>query len=141
MQRYLPGLALPDQLQRHRRRGPGPAVAASGLAIVGTPMAGLRPTLAALPAGARVLWLCKGFEAGSGLLGHEIARATRPPCCCGVLSGPSFAQEVARFQPTALVAASADEALCRAGGAGLPQRQPACLHSAPTPWAWKWAAR
>jgi glycerol-3-phosphate dehydrogenase (NAD(P)+) len=104
-----------------------------------TPMAGLRPTL--LPAGGRAaLWLCKGFEAGSGLLGHEIARAVRPDLPCGVLSGPSFALEVARGQPTALVAASADEALARAGGAGLARRQPACLHRT-TSSASRWAAR
>jgi glycerol-3-phosphate dehydrogenase (NAD(P)+) len=58
-----------------------------------------------------VVWLCKGFEAGSGALGHEIAREVRPHAHAGVLSGPSFAEEVAQGQPTALVAASADTAL------------------------------
>ena len=61
-----------------------------------------------------MLWLCKGFEAGSGALGHEIARELRPGARRGVLSGPSFALEVARGQPTALVAASTDAALCEA---------------------------
>jgi glycerol-3-phosphate dehydrogenase (NAD(P)+) len=74
-------------------------------------MAGLRDSLAALPPGAPALWLSKGFEAGSGLLGHEIARELRPGAPCGVLSGPSFALEVARGLPTALVAASTDAAL------------------------------
>jgi glycerol-3-phosphate dehydrogenase (NAD(P)+) len=109
--RYLPGQNFPDQLTVTADAARAHAVAAAGLAVLGTPMAGLRTTLAALPAGARTLWLCKGFEADSGLLGHEIARATRPDLSCGVLSGPSFAQEVARFQPTALVTASTDEAL------------------------------
>jgi glycerol-3-phosphate dehydrogenase (NAD(P)+) len=54
------------------------------------------------------MWLCKGFEQASGALGHEIARALRRDGACGVLSGPSFALEVARGQPTALVAASTD---------------------------------
>jgi glycerol-3-phosphate dehydrogenase (NAD(P)+) len=109
--RYLPGQVFPDALTVTADAAQVQALAADGLAVLGTPMAGLRPTLAMLPQGARALWLCKGFEAGTGLLGHEIARATRPDLRCGVLSGPSFAQEVARGQPTALVAASADEEL------------------------------
>jgi glycerol-3-phosphate dehydrogenase (NAD(P)+) len=74
----------------------------------------LRQALQALPVGACALWLCKGFEAGSGLLGHEVARAVRPDLACGVISGPSFAQEVARGWPTALVAASHTAALTQA---------------------------
>ncbi len=109
--RYLPGFALPPALRITADAGEAHAVAGAGLAIVGTPMAGLRAQLAALPPGTRVLWLCKGFEVGTGALGHEIARETRPDLRCGVLSGPSFAQEVARGQPTALVAASADDEL------------------------------
>jgi len=61
-----------------------------------------------------VLWLCKGFEAGTGRLGHEIARELQPAMRVGVLSGPSFAQEVAAGRPTALVAASEDAALSQA---------------------------
>ena len=87
-------------------------IAERGLAVIGSPMSGLRERLAALPPHGHALWLCKGFEAGSGKLGHEIARELRPDLRCGVLSGPSFALEVARGQPTALVVASADAALC-----------------------------
>jgi glycerol-3-phosphate dehydrogenase (NAD(P)+) len=54
-----------------------------------------------------VVWLCKGFEQHSGLLGHEIALQEAPDLAVGVLSGPSFAKEVAACAPTALVAASA----------------------------------
>ena len=61
-----------------------------------------------------MLWLCKGFEEGTGWLGHEIAQAAAPNARVGVLSGPSFAIEVARGQPTALVAASSDAGLCEA---------------------------
>ncbi|MEO8155863.1 MAG: NAD(P)H-dependent glycerol-3-phosphate dehydrogenase, partial [Rhizobacter sp.] len=61
-----------------------------------------------------VLWLCKGFQESTGLLGHEVARAVRPGAAnVGVLSGPSFALEVARGQPAALVVASSDESLCQ----------------------------
>jgi glycerol-3-phosphate dehydrogenase (NAD(P)+) len=82
---------------------------AGGLVIIATPMAALREMLARIPQGLATLWLCKGFEAGTGLLGHEIAREVAPQLACGVLSGPSFALEVARQQPTALVAASQHE--------------------------------
>ncbi len=111
-QRYLPDVALPAGLRITSDPLQALEVARHGLAVIASPMAGLRERLAALPAGAQVLWLCKGFEAGSGALGHEIARQIRPDLRCGVLSGPSFALEVARGQPTALVAASADAGLC-----------------------------
>jgi glycerol-3-phosphate dehydrogenase (NAD(P)+) len=75
-------------------------------------MAGLREMLLALSGTDRpVAWVCKGFEAASGLLGHELHAAVAPRLRAGALSGPSFAQEVARGQPTALVAASADAAV------------------------------
>ena len=113
-ERYLPGVALPasvaviDQLDRAL------AAAPDALVVIATPMSGLREMLAAVPDEARVLWLCKGLEAGSGRLGHEIAAELRPHAHAGVLSGPSFAEEVARGQPTALVAASSDELLRQA---------------------------
>jgi len=112
--RYLPGIALPERLSVHAGTVPG-AIAAEDLVIIATPMAGLRGTLQALrESPAPVAWLCKGFEApqadpasGSfGLLAHEVRAEVAPDLRAGVLSGPSFAQEVARGQPTALVAAS-----------------------------------
>lgn len=111
---YLPDSELPAALALTARRDAAVAHAAQGLTIVATPMSGLRGTLAALPATQRVLWLCKGFEAGTGKLGHEIARELQPAMRVGVLSGPSFAQEVAAGRPTALVAASGDAALAQA---------------------------
>jgi len=86
--RYLPGVAWP-------------------LALTAT----AELALALQPEDARVLWLCKGFEAGTAMLGHQIAEAVAPGANAGVLSGPSFAQEVAAGLPTALVAASFDAAL------------------------------
>ena len=111
--RYLPDVALPAGLRITADLAEADAVIAQGLAVIGAPMSGLRERLAVLPEGAQALWLCKGFEAGTGALGHEIAREIRPDLRCGVLSGPSFALEVARGQPTALVAASHDERLCQ----------------------------
>ena len=116
--RYLPGVALPPGLIVSDDFDAALAHARSGLLIVATPMAALAAMLARLPAPTRecgVLWLCKGFEQASGRLGHEVARAMRPEDDrVGVLSGPSFAAEVARGQATALVVASRDAALCAA---------------------------
>lgn len=112
--RYLPGVPVPAAMRVGSDLAAACAFARGGLLIIATPMAALRSLLQALPAGQPALWLCKGFEQGSGLLGHEIARDVRPGVPCGVLSGPSFALEVARGQPTALVAASDDATLADA---------------------------
>lgn len=122
--RYLPGIGLPRSLTV--AGGDVAALAhAADLVIVATPMAGLRGMLAQLRGcTAPVAWLCKGFEAAAdnhdsfGLLAHEVRAQVAPDLIAGVLSGPSFALEVARAQPTALVAASEHasvrEALVRA---------------------------
>ena len=112
--RYLPGITLPPSLTL--AHGDFAALwTGADLVIVATPMAALRGMLQALQGcAAPVAWLCKGFEAvpaGAdpatfGLLAHEIQAQTAPDLIAGVFSGPSFAQEVALGQPTALVAAS-----------------------------------
>lgn len=111
-QRYLPEVALPAALSVGSDLAAALSHAHDGLLVIATPMSGLRGMLQVLPASARALWLCKGFEADTGLLGHEIAREVCPRAATGVLSGPSFAAEVAQGKPAALVAASADTALC-----------------------------
>ena len=104
--RYLPEVALPAALAVTAELTRALDHARNGLLVLATPMAGLRGLLAVVPPSQPALWLCKGFEATSGLLGHEICRQLRRAGGSGVLSGPSFALEVARGQPTALVAAS-----------------------------------
>ena len=113
-QRYLPGIALPDNLtvSAEPLAQVVATVADFDLVVLATPMAGLRDLLTQFHESATPLvWLCKGFEAGQpgrpGMLGHEIQTQVAPGLRAGVLSGPSFAQEVALGQPTALVAASA----------------------------------
>jgi glycerol-3-phosphate dehydrogenase (NAD(P)+) len=111
--RYLPEVVLPPALQITYDFDAALTHAGDGLVIVATPMAGLDGMLRRLSAHrGGVLWLCKGFAPNTGALGHEIARALNVTSSVGVLSGPSFAIEVARGQPTALVAASSDNALC-----------------------------
>lgn len=115
--RYLAGIPLPPTLQVSSLSLAEPKqleqlMAGADLVIVATPMAGLRAMLTSLATcRVPVAWLCKGFEAATsesfGLLAHEVQAQVAPDLIAGVLSGPSFALEVARGQPTALVAASA----------------------------------
>lgn len=112
--RYLDAAPFPAALEITSDFDAAVRHAREGLLIVATPMSGLAPVLRALPPGPQapgLFWLCKGFQAGTGLLGHEVAQQVWPGGRVGVLSGPSFAQEVAAGQPTALVAASRDAAL------------------------------
>ncbi|MDD2729148.1 NAD(P)H-dependent glycerol-3-phosphate dehydrogenase [Malikia sp.] len=117
--RYLPDAPFPSSLQvleADTQELPA-LLAGDDLVVVATPMAALREMLLLLRDGAvPVVWLCKGFEraadGGPGLLGHEICAEVAPSLRTGVLSGPSFAKEVAAGRPTALVAAS-DSALLR----------------------------
>ncbi len=120
--RYLPGFTLPPTLAISQLEGDAlqAELKDQDLVVVATPVAGLRGVLSML-AGVDVplAWVCKGFEsaqhdAGCGLMGHEIQSQVAPQRQAGVLSGPSFAQEVARGQPTALVAASAHAAVSQA---------------------------
>ena len=118
-QRYLPGVQLPQALQIEADFDAAVAHARDGLLIIATPMAGLADMLRRLESGRAdqtrtpgILWLCKGFQQPDGRLGHEVARLVAPKARVGVLSGPSFALEVARGQPSALVAASVDAQLC-----------------------------
>jgi glycerol-3-phosphate dehydrogenase (NAD(P)+) len=111
--RYLPGVPLPATIaiRCEPLQTWGLLAGANDLAVIATPMAGLRQALWSLrDHRGPVAWLCKGFEeaigGGDGLLGHEIKAQLAPALKAGVLSGPSFALEVARGQPTALVAAS-----------------------------------
>jgi glycerol-3-phosphate dehydrogenase (NAD(P)+) len=113
--RYLPGVAIPAAVSVSSEADVAALASASDIAIIATPMAGLRAMLTALSRQPKpVAWLCKGFESGGaeGLLGHEVQAQVAPALQAGVLSGPSFAEEVARGQPTALVAASPHASVC-----------------------------
>jgi glycerol-3-phosphate dehydrogenase (NAD(P)+) len=84
--------------------------------IAACPVAGLRPLLGQLKgrAIANVVWLCKGFEYETGLLPHQVVAEVLGESVAGAaLSGPSFAQEVAKGLPCALTAASSSSALRR----------------------------
>lgn len=113
--RYLPGCNLPDALRFEH--DPETAVADAELIVIAVPSSGLRPTLSALarhPVLPPLVWVCKGFEPGSHKLPHQLIAELLPAHAqTGVLSGPSFAQEVAHGFPTALTLASRDTALAQ----------------------------
>jgi glycerol-3-phosphate dehydrogenase (NAD(P)+) len=80
----------------------------------------MRDLLHKLGARTPFVWLCKGFEEGSGLLPHQIVEEVLGgEARCGVLSGPSFAAEVARGLPCALTLAARDAAFARESAALL----------------------
>lgn len=109
---YLPGSRLHGALaySDHIEKALGANAAPIDLIVVATPLAALRETFGMIQASgsrAAVLWLCKGVERVSKLFPHQIAAQTLPEDTpFGVLSGPSFAQEVAQGMPCALVLAS-----------------------------------
>lgn len=113
--RFLPGYRLPESVAVANDFAV--AVTDAELLVVATPTAGLRPTverLKALACATPILWVCKGFEAGSGKLPHQVVgEALGQNVLCGALSGPSFAEEVAAGQPTAVSLAANDPAFAR----------------------------
>jgi glycerol-3-phosphate dehydrogenase (NAD(P)+) len=132
--RYLPGVSLPASLDITADLDRALAWTAAGggvpLFILGVPVAGLESLCAELArrlpalgcARHHIVWTCKGFDEEKGRLPHEIARdalADAPAIAAGVLSGPSFAREVAQGLPVGLTVASDDAALCVATTAAL----------------------
>jgi glycerol-3-phosphate dehydrogenase (NAD(P)+) len=108
---YLPDVTFPESLRVTSDMGA--ALAGARYVVVAVPSHGFRGVMAIarrhLPAGAILVSATKGLEAGSLMRMSEVMReeagADHPVV---VLSGPSFASEVARHLPTALVAASSD---------------------------------
>ncbi len=108
--RFLPGHRFPDALligDDFER-----AAADADLLLVATPISGLRATVARLRDAGVVkplLWACKGLEAETAKLPHQIvAEELGAQALCGALSGPSFAEEVARGLPAAVTLAAND---------------------------------
>ena len=103
--RYLPGITLPDSLRATSDLAS--ALAGSDLVLVVVPSHAFAETLRALaphrPAHAGVAWATKGFEPGSGRFLHEVAaEVLGDDVPLAVVTGPSFAKEVAVGLPTAL---------------------------------------
>jgi glycerol-3-phosphate dehydrogenase (NAD(P)+) len=117
-ERYLPGFVLPESIAVTSDLT---GVANAGLLIIGTPVVALPEVardLAAVSAGAPLVWLSKGLvpvpvtaahPAGVALAHRVLAPLWAAPV--GIISGPSFAEEVARGLPTAVAVAATDPAL------------------------------
>lgn len=108
--RYLPGAMLPESILVAEQVEC--ALADAELVILAVPTAGLRESFRLVAAQADctdVVWLCKGFEAGSAKFPHQMAAEELPAGFrTAALSGPSFADEVARGLPVAVTLASHD---------------------------------
>ena len=106
---FLPGIALSPAI---RATGDLAELDACDAWLVVTPAQHMRSVLASAPRCDRPLILCaKGIEEASGELLHQVALETCPDAQIAVLSGPTFAHEVAAGLPTAVTLACADEAL------------------------------
>ncbi len=119
--RHLPAVPLPDALQVTNDLSE--ATAEADYLISAVPTGGFRSLLRQLrAAGATrpLIWLCKGFEGGSMKLPHQVVAEEWPAeVPSAVLSGPSFALEVARGLPAALTLASTDAEFARRAAAAL----------------------
>jgi len=111
--RYLPGVSFPDSLAAY----PDLTACLDGVRdiLVVVPSHGLRDTLTKirpmLRADSRICWATKGFELHSGKLPHTVAEEVLGvDHSMAVLSGPTFAKEVAEGLPTAMTIAANDEA-------------------------------
>jgi len=107
--RYLPGHALPAAVVVTSDLAG--ALEGCELALLAVTTAGLRDALQRLRDvhnTARPVWLCKGFEHPHARLPHQVCAEVLPGISGAALSGPSFAEEVAKGLPTALTLASGD---------------------------------
>ena len=112
-ERYLPNFRLPDNLNVYADMSE--ALRDSELVLVVTPVVGLRSSVELLKqhGGGHlpILTACKGFELDTGLLTFQVVQEVLPENPrIGVLSGPSFAQELAQQLPCAVCLASENEA-------------------------------
>lgn len=105
---YLPGAALSPAIAA---TGSLAEMAQCGILLIAVPAQFLRAILSKLPATSAALILCaKGLEAGTRATMAEIAAEICPDNPVAILSGPTFAHEVAAGKPTAITLACADEA-------------------------------
>jgi len=109
--RFLPDTELPRELVLTANLGE--ALAGARDVLVAVPSHAFREVLGrardTLASDARVAWASKGFASGGAHLLHEVtAAALGPERATAVISGPTFAPEVARGLPTAVTIASAD---------------------------------
>ena len=108
---YLPGVPLPERLVPCTDLAEALADAREALIVVPSHAFRqvARQAAPLLPRQAGVSWGTKGFDPATGMLLSEVAAEELPERSYAVLSGPTFAAEVARGLPTAITVASTDE--------------------------------
>ena len=105
---YLPGVTLNPSL---RASGDMADMADRDMLLIVCPAQHLRGIVGNAPVGVPLILCSKGIEAGTGLLMSEVAEQAQPASPIAVLSGPTFAHEVAKGLPTAITLACADAGL------------------------------
>jgi glycerol-3-phosphate dehydrogenase (NAD(P)+) len=118
--RYLPGIPFPANLQPQASLQQ--AIASSDEILVAVPSRAFRAVLQQIAASCRprhISWATKGFDPQGRQPLSEVAREIFPQADLAVLSGPTFAIEVARGQPTAITVASTSEELAQRLAAAL----------------------
>ena len=103
--RYIPDVSFPDNLIPVDSLEQAPAIK---YVVNAVPCHGLRSSLQLLKLfpDVQVCLACKGFESGTQKLNHLVVEEELPECSVAILSGPSFAKEVAKGLPTAVTIAS-----------------------------------
>ena len=108
---YLPGFALPSNI--HPEHDLRSAIAHCRFVLIAIPSKGFRALLQQLKPmldeDVAIFWASKGFEIETGLLLHEVIDEEMPGFRYGVVSGPTFASEVARGLPAAIACAGNHE--------------------------------
>ena len=119
-ERYLPGVRLLDAIGVTSRPS---TLAGAEIVLLVVPTQNLRSALdsfsEAVPPATPLVVCAKGIERGTDLFPSEVVREVRPEAPIAVLSGPSFAADVARGLPTAVALAAEDEDLARRLAADL----------------------
>jgi glycerol-3-phosphate dehydrogenase (NAD(P)+) len=110
---YLPDFLLREEIKLFNDIDA--ALKNAQLIILAVPTSGLRETLQSIKnTKTPVIWVCKGFETNTAKLPHQVITEELSGISFGVLSGPSFAQEVAQEMPTAITLAANDEEFAQA---------------------------
>ncbi|WP_062017145.1 NAD(P)H-dependent glycerol-3-phosphate dehydrogenase [Aureimonas sp. AU4] len=114
--RYLPDIELPETLAA--TTDPAEALGGARTVLLVTPAQTLREVVGSLAPhlspGVRLVLCCKGIERATGLFASAVVAEAVPGAAIAVLSGPSFAEDVARGLPTAVTLAAEDETLADA---------------------------
>ena len=120
--RYLPEIEIPSSIELEPDICK--AVKAADHVLLATPSYAFATTIRSirdvLLPGQGIAWACKGFEPGSGRLLHQVAAELLPPGTpLAIVTGPSFAKEVALDLPTAVTVAGSDSEFTRTMAAAL----------------------